>query len=713
MRYRADIDGLRGISVLLVLFFHVQYRTFQGGFIGVDIFFVISGYLITSNILHSISQSSFSLAYFYLRRMHRLLPALYVTLLITVFSATFLLGVEDALSVTHSAASAVLSLSNVRFYLQSGYFDTSAYRKPLLHTWSLAVEEQFYLVWPMLLQLLRSYHEYAHVWFAVAVVPLGTLISHTMLKTMPAAMFFLSPFRAYQFMIGAGLSALPTPRSSVLLNLLSLAALGTIVYCALSFSNATAFPGVNALLPCSAAALILHSAPNSYLSYLLSSAPIVFIGRISYSLYLVHWPLIVLFRYIIGRDALEPGEKLFLVSMSVVLGYCLHLLVETRFRQPPKTVKEFTDGAHLEHGLAIIRFSFISMGMLALCFFLSMWGVAPGIRSDEHFARALNMTQDDFGGVNISEVIALAESTDSSEFMPSVEFNYTHFGNAHTYFGHPGRPRVLVLGDSHAGRLRALSYHLNQRFGIHVEIWTGRGCPPLFGVRKVYSLRRQFEQPCRYLSKAWRAIIPKSNFSAVILAARWSWLVEGPKYGDFEIRQDFLIEDDLEFDESHLPPLPASDEECLQAQATSRGLFKKALRTTAQEITASGAQVIITSQVPNLGRSPRGCLTAGGARTALKRGVQPGKCVGVSRLTALQRLRFVNNEIRAVARLDNVTALVPSRYFCDNQLQDSTRCRALLDRLLLYDDSTHISSLGSAFLTLRWQADGYNGARWR
>ena len=294
-RYRPDIDGLRAIAVLSVVLYHAGFTTFGGGYVGVDIFFVISGFLITRLLVSEIVEGGGRLDFgrFYLRRARRLLPALFFTLLASSVVAIWSLSPQQLELYGASLAYSVLSVSNIYFYLQSGYFDTAAALKPLLHTWSLGVEEQFYLLWPLLLFLCVPRR-----WLAATAVATAGLVSLALSEALLAehadAAFYLMPFRIFQFSLGASLVWLIPRQTMSETGRDALLVVGfVLIACAVFlFSDETPFPGLHALVPSFGAVLCIYAGETRRLGRLLSNRLSVSIGLISYSLYLVHWPIV-------------------------------------------------------------------------------------------------------------------------------------------------------------------------------------------------------------------------------------------------------------------------------------------------------------------------------------------------------------------------------------------------------------------------------------
>jgi peptidoglycan/LPS O-acetylase OafA/YrhL len=335
--YRADIDGLRALAILPVVFFHADVSGFGGGFVGVDVFFVISGYLIASIIVRQLDAGDFSLAKFYERRVRRILPALLVMLLVTALLGTLLLYPREAKDYARSLVAATLFVSSLFFYQKSGYFDLEAGSQPLLHTWSLSVEEIFYIFFPLLMLILwRHYRRQSFGWvLIVAVLSFGGAALALGTDPSSRAAFFLPPFRAWELMVGVLVALNPwrLSRGMASANLLSLVGLSLIVLPVFFYSSATVFPGVAALLPCAGAALILLAGQRhpSLVGRLLSWRPLVFLGLISYSLYLWHWPVLVYGRIWTGAP-LQPGQAWLLIGLSLSLAVLSWRFIERPFR---------------------------------------------------------------------------------------------------------------------------------------------------------------------------------------------------------------------------------------------------------------------------------------------------------------------------------------------------------------------------------------------
>ena len=327
MKYRVEIDGLRAIAVLPVILFHAGFELFSGGFVGVDVFFVISGYLITTILLKEIEEKRFSIINFYERRARRILPALFFVMLVCVPFACFWMTPGQLKEFSQSLMAVSLFVSNVLFWRQSGYFDNTSEEKPLLHTWSLAVEEQYYLVFPLFLVIFRRFGRNKVLWGIVVIAIFSFIASELGWRLSPSANFYLAITRAWELLIGS-LVAFSVSRHGVAANNgLSLLGLLLIAVPIFLYDATTPFPGVYALPPVLGTALVIKFAEKTTLTAkLLSWKVFVAIGLISYSAYLWHQPLFAYAR-LYSTEVLSQLTMLLLALSSLILaGFTWNLL---------------------------------------------------------------------------------------------------------------------------------------------------------------------------------------------------------------------------------------------------------------------------------------------------------------------------------------------------------------------------------------------------
>lgn len=334
LKYRPEIDGIRAIAVISVLLFHLEYKLIPGGFVGVDVFFVISGYLITQLIYKDAHTNSFSFKRFYMRRIKRLAPALIAVLCATFAISSIFLTPDHFQRFSGALLSSLLSVSNIFFWMESGYFDASAELKPLLHTWSLSVEEQFYFVWPALIFFFRRQSPRVLLGVFIALGAVSLIAARMLNAHQPSATFFLVPFRVYEFAIGAALAMLPM--AGVIQNRwrepACITGLLLVTYSVLFFDKTTPFPDFYALVPCIGAALLLAGGGATFSGLLLRNPLSIWLGKISYSLYLVHWPIVVLYKHITFEDVIVGKTRIALLFITLIASIILYLTVENRFR---------------------------------------------------------------------------------------------------------------------------------------------------------------------------------------------------------------------------------------------------------------------------------------------------------------------------------------------------------------------------------------------
>ncbi|MBI0328406.1 acyltransferase family protein [Burkholderia plantarii] len=453
--YRPDIDVLRALAVLSVVVFHALPAMLPGGFVGVDVFFVISGYLITSHLLRDLGESRFSLAAFYGRRIRRLFPALLVVLAGVYLFGWFNLLPDEFKSLGKHIAGGATSVANLVLWSEAGYFDASADHKPLLHLWSLGVEEQFYLAWPLLLWV-ASRARRGPLW---AVLGLGTLSFAANLAIVghaPTAAFYWPVTRAWELMIGSLLacrearSPQPAPRHPELGALAGLA----LLLGSMALMNARlTFPGAWALAPTLGAALLIHHGRASRLMARLATRPVLLVGLISYPLYLIHWPILSFLRLMsIGVPAwyLRVAGALAAVPLAWLVYRCVERPAR-RSRRP-----RLVTGLLLVLVLAIGYLGYNTYRRDGLAFRMS--------RLTERFAGGAHFDLDH----DWRRGTCYLEGADQERFASSC----VEPGSA---------PLVFLWGDSRAAAIYPGFVAQQGRFGVRLGEFSASGCPPLLG----------------------------------------------------------------------------------------------------------------------------------------------------------------------------------------------------------------------------------------
>ena len=360
LKYRPDIDGLRAIAVTSVVLYHLKESLLPGGFVGVDIFFVISGYLITKLIFSELSDNdSFSFKRFYLRRIRRLFPALFATLLFSLALAYYLFSPAHLSEFAQSLVASIFSVSNIFFWNISDYFDSESTLKPLLHTWSLSVEEQFYFIWPAILVGLFSLKKPKFIPIFIVLMGIASLMLNMLafsehpivskqfsLAEIRSSAFYWLPFRVFEFSIGAILVWLNLKQSKIVSEAIFATGLVMVLSSMFMLDSKMNFPSTTALIPCLGAALMIVSGSSHRLTTLVSNRLMVAIGLISYSLYLIHWPLLVFYKYSIGRE-FGNLEVVSLLCVSIVLAALMYWFIEQPFRKPK------TGGKHVNRAFLV------------------------------------------------------------------------------------------------------------------------------------------------------------------------------------------------------------------------------------------------------------------------------------------------------------------------------------------------------------------------
>ena len=508
MKYRPDIDGLRAVAVISVLVFHIGLSRFQGGFVGVDVFFVISGYLISSIIFAEINASRFSIVGFYERRIRRIFPALFAMLAVSTVAAALCLLPSELVDYAKSMLSATCSASNIFFWLHSGYFDAPT-SKPLLHTWSLAVEEQFYLTFPLLLLLVRRVFPRS-LRAVVGVLFAGSLIAACIVvRRDPDTAFYMPYTRAWELLLGTLLSLkiLPALRVRYYRELAALIGLGMILWSVVFYTQATLFPGFSALLPCVGSALIIWAgeAGGSLVSKVLSWRPAVFIGLISYSLYLWHWPVIILRQMglLVGLGSLGLAGHLAFLSthrfdmlVEIVLSFVLAVL-SWKFVELP-----FRSGSLRLAGKPL----FALAGSVVLCFLVGgVWVIAAQGIPRRFPERALQVAS------SLQSRGAFQSMRTGSCFI-TTEYHFEAYDRSTCLHEDARKKNYLLVGDSHSAMLwSALASELKN---VNVMQASTADCIP--------ALVPGGREDCRnMMSYIFQQYLPTHPIQGLLLAARW------------------------------------------------------------------------------------------------------------------------------------------------------------------------------------------------
>lgn len=555
LKYRTEIDGLRAVAVVPVVFFHAGLSSFSGGFVGVDVFFVISGYLITKILIADIDRDRFSILTFYERRIRRIFPALFVVFLFSTIAAANLLLWDEFNEYARSLFFSTFFLANYYFMGDTGYFAGPAETKPLLHMWSLAVEEQFYIFFPFILLVCAKL---ARSWLVPAMVGLfiTSLAGNLALTEFSAdTAFYNTPTRAWELLAGSILAVYAPSKSPPVwfTNGVSAIGLAAILFAVFAFDGGTTFPGAAALVPVLGTAAILYGTSHSsgLVARILSVAPMRFIGLISYSMYLWHWPIIVFYRFW-RMEELSPLETVGVIAATVVAATLSWAIVERPFRQ--KTI------------LAEQRPTLIFGAGLML--------VAGSI------AFIVDM-KDGFIGQYPNDVNAALTIRGDSWARAGCDVIYpapVGAGRSVCRIGE-GPADFAVWGDSHAGALYPAFSRAAENTGRSGYALGDSGCTPLVGVSRINAEFNFCEASARDML---RFIAENPEITDVFMVSRWTIYSEGHGSGHSVGR-----------------PVLLQDENSQQTSlAENRRVFAEGVERTAAALRDLGKNVYFVTQVP-------------------------------------------------------------------------------------------------------------------
>ncbi|MES1985291.1 MAG: acyltransferase family protein [Pseudomonadota bacterium] len=544
--YRPDIDGLRAIAVAAVVLYHAALPGVPGGFVGVDIFFVISGFLIGGQIYREGIAGGFSYREFYARRARRILPAFLVLLAVCYLVGTFALTPLELKELGKEAFAGVFAVSNILFYLGGGYFAPDADRNPLLMTWSLGVEEQFYIIFPIILLLLLKQRMLSPLWGVIVLSLISFLGSLILMHVDPTAAFYLLPTRAWELGLGATLAILGVKqgrsvtisgRTGSVIALISLATLGLAIT---AYIPSIAFPGWYVLLPTIATVALLATSASAANRRLLGNPVMQFIGKVSYSWYLWHWPVFYLNRIVEGPEGGWHGVAL--VGLTLALAIVSWRIVETPLRRRV-----------LPQGTVLLRYA-------AACLLVA----APGF-----------LLYKSGGWIDRLPQTAQAMAHDARAAQEGVclaRYGATGFRNADACLPpSQNKPTLAILGDSHADALAVGIKERAAHADLATAILTKSSCAPLIGFAFQMDARPEHHDECiAYQDRAFAEVARRADIETVVLVGYWHQLIQVP----------------------------------LTDRNGTAGAFEKALRETVAYLRAKGKTVILVQDVPSFPSDP-------------------------------------------------------------------------------------------------------------
>jgi peptidoglycan/LPS O-acetylase OafA/YrhL len=655
--HRPDIDGLRALAVLPVVLYHADIAGFSGGFTGVDVFFVISGFLITKMIADDLARGRFSLSDFYARRVRRIVPALAAMLLVVTAFALMVFTPQEMQRYGFALASAAFFSANVYFWRTENYFTAEPEPSPLLHTWSLAVEEQFYIFWPLGLMLIAAVGLRRYL---PALALLGLFVAFVaaliLVQLNPQFAFYMLPARAWELLLGAvlALGAIPALRWRWLRETAAAAGVAAIAAAVVLLDYRTETPGWWLLLPCLGAALVIHagSSGGSLAASVLSFAPLVWVGLISYSLYLWHWPLLILPKLVLARE-LMPAETAFVIGLSVLAAALSWRFVEQPFRR-------------MSVSALPARRSFLAGGAVALTALLAIGGAIA------HFGHLLwrNTPQASYADnavIHDTAPACLARDRASggpSEMPPLKE----------CVFGAPDQAPVSILwGDSHANHLRPALEPWAKERGIAFRQITKALCPPLLGVKPAIAPRNMREDCLQFNAETAKWILEQTSVRQVILSARWPIYLgrSYPRHG--------------------VTPILTAGETVPPDASGAMAAFETALDETLKALTDKRIAVVMIAPLPDFYQGGAKCVGR-----AFHLGWDADRCNAQAAANA-ERMQIVEDKMaERAARFPGVALVRTADLFCDQK-----QCSPFMGGDVVFRDDNHVTPKGAKLIVVR------------
>ncbi|MGE0882112.1 MAG: acyltransferase family protein [Blastocatellales bacterium] len=643
-KYRPDIDGLRAIAVIPVVLFHAGFAGFHGGFVGVDVFFVISGFLITSLILPETLDGKFSIVTFYERRVRRIFPALFAVMFVCLIASYWLMWPLAFKDFGQSVVAATSFASNNLFWIKFGYFDSPADSRPLLHTWSLAVEEQFYIVFPLYLLMTVRWFSSAlkQITIAIAVVSLG--LSIYLVDSSPSSAFYLAPSRAWELLLGSSLAmgVIPPLKSKLARTALSLTGLVLIGWAVFTFSKMTHFPGLAALFPCVGTAMVIYAGggDGNLINRLLSVRWLVFCGLISYSLYLWHWPLIVFGELYLLRG-LRYAEATVVVLVSIPLAILSWKFIE----QPFRTNRTVFTRRRL---FTLAGVSMVITFVLGLSLHLTEgWPTRMSPRAQQ---LALGST----------DCHRKPDRCNSPEPEDISSDKLCRIGDVAAL-----NPDFVLWGDSHGEFLSNAISHaaaLTRRSGYVV---TSEGCPPIIGVHR---LDKHYSR-CPAISDATLKVISDPGIRQVVIIARWSLWSEGTRYR-YENGSDVKLFDDGDPD----------------GELSNREVLRMGLKRTLDALQLLHKQITVVAPIPEIGWDVPSVLAL---ESWQGRHIHSEPTLS----DFLARNQYALELLREFQSEYGFDLVYPHETLCNQK-----SCQVIRDQQPLYCDDDHLSKHGMSYL---------------
>ncbi len=643
LHYRPDIDGLRAVAVLAVLFYHGGVSFLSGGYVGVDVFFVISGYLITSIIVSEMQANAFRLIDFYERRVRRIYPALFVMVACTLLAGAWLFDADNFAALGKSAAAVTIFLSNVLFWSEAGYFDRASTLKPLLHAWSLSVEEQFYILFPVLMLLIARFGKSRFGRFLGLLWAVSFAWSVYEAVKNPSSAFYLMHFRAWELLTGSllALNVLPSRLNARFRNALALAGMTMILASIFLYHEGTPFPGLAALLPVAGSALTIYSGTkeSAAVHKALSLRPLVFIGKIFYSLYLWHWPLLVFLKYYWIVEPSAANLALWLLASFAISTFSWQWI------EKPFRARTFLRRARL----------FALAGSVMTLSFTA--GVVVSLQDGfpHRFPDALTVKQK----TAIADLREVCVGQEVQAFGEGVMCR----------IGAPDQPpRFALWGDSHAAAFAPALDMAAAKAKVGGYLFALPACPPLGGIDR----QGPRKGTCyHYNQRVILFLRQHPEIDTIILSARWAISAKGKRYKTEQGPSVRLV--DMQGKRS----------------ASNAALFKIGLHRTVAVLAELNRNVVFVTGVPEVGYDVPSAFSI-----AMRTGRDLNDLIAPTRQDYLERNRAVLQALDMLKK-DNLPFQIVdvSLALCDEE-----RCHVVENNQPLYRDDDHLSLYGARYL---------------
>jgi len=672
--YRPDIDGVRALAVLLVMAFHAFPVWVPGGFVGVDIFFIISGYLITGTILRDVGGGSFTFLQFYARRFRRIVPALAIVLAGTLIVGVYVLLPAELEALGRHVWAGAAFVNNLVLWRESGYFDGAAATKPLLHLWSLGIEEQFYLLWPPLLliavrrrlNLVRLMSLLAAASFALNVGLIGQYEPTT---------FYLLPTRFWELLVGAILVQLEfdfaaakssafrpmlgTDATSVLQNAKAWTGLGVALIAAAALSDGSAFPGWRAAMPVAAASLLISAGPNAWLNRVVfSSRPAVALGLMSYPLYLWHWPMLSFARIVEG-DVPSRTIRVASLLMASLFAWLTWRLVE----QPARRL--FPTGGSRRTMRACVAASVTALGCLA--------AVGATLQARHGFPDWFAKRFPEHSA-ELSDLTAVPSPQNAFPRCSGTFSARAELGWCNTARG--GDAQIGLLGDSHALYLFPGFADVFAARGVNSLVTGHSACAPLLDVR---SFLKGTVEACSAANRlAIDLLANDPEIHTVVLSSLGPYYFSGTSFA-----ADHGLDEAPNWVLAPLDGSPVSSKEAI---------FERGYSATIGRLALAGKRVVFFIDVPELDFHPASCLDV--RPISITRRPRRNPCGVPTSVVTARQARYRAVIARLAVAHPEMRAFDPLPFLCGEAL-----CSAVRAGRLVYRDSNHLSAFGSAYLS--------------